>query len=64
MVDYSLATIMLPTTLAGSQIGTYVLEAFPAVLINGMLVVLLAVLAIQSARKGLQLTRKENELMK
>jgi uncharacterized membrane protein YfcA len=46
MVDYSLATIMLPTTLAGSQIGGYVLEAFPAVLINGMLVVLLAALAV------------------
>ena len=55
MVDYSLATIMMPTTLAGSQIGTYVLLAFPAVLIDSMLTLVLFLLGLQSARKGWQL---------
>jgi len=52
MVDYSLATIMMPTTLAGSQIGTYVLKAFPPILINIMLTLVLFLLGLQSARKG------------
>jgi uncharacterized membrane protein YfcA len=60
MVDYSLATIMMPTTLAGSQIGTYVLKAFPPILINIMLTLVLFLLGLQSARKGYQLTLKEN----
>ena len=63
MVDYSLATIMMPTTLCGSQIGTYVLLAFPPVLINSMLTLVLFLLGLQSARKGLQLHRKENKQM-
>ena len=60
MVDYSLATIMMPTTLCGSQIGTYVLLAFPPILIDIMLTVLLFLLGIQSARKGVHLHKKEN----
>jgi uncharacterized membrane protein YfcA len=46
---------MMPTTLAGSQIGTYVLLAFPAVLIDSMLTLVLFLLGLQSARKGWQL---------
>jgi len=64
MVDYSLATIMMPTTLAGSQIGTYVLHSFPPILINGMLTLVLFLLGLQSAKKGWQLTKKENEALK
>lgn len=33
VLDYSLATIMMPTTLAGSQIGGYVLKSFPSLII-------------------------------
>ena len=33
VLDYSLASIMMPTTLAGSQIGGYVLKGFPALYI-------------------------------
>lgn len=33
LIDYSLATIMSPTTLAGSQIGSIVLKVFPALYI-------------------------------
>ena len=64
MVDYSLATIMMPTTLAGSQIGTYVLHSFPPILINIMLTTVLFLLGLQSARKGWQLTKKENEMLR
>ena len=46
MVDYSLATIMMPTTLIGSQIGTYVLLAFPAVLIDSILTIVLFLLGL------------------
>jgi len=60
MVDYSLATIMMPTTLCGSQIGTYVLLASPPILIDIMLTLLLFLLGLQSARKGVQLHKKEN----
>lgn len=29
IIDYSLATVMMPATLAGSQIGSYFLTQFP-----------------------------------
>ena len=33
VLDYGLASIMMPTTLAGSQIGGYILLMFPSYLI-------------------------------
>lgn len=33
LVDYSLVTIMMPTTIAGSQFGSVILKTFPALLI-------------------------------
>lgn len=33
LIDYSLATVMSPTTLAGSQIGGLMLKTFPALII-------------------------------
>ena len=33
IVDYNLATIMMPTTLAGAQIGAYLLLSLPSLLI-------------------------------
>ena len=33
LVDYSLVTIMMPTTIAGSQFGSIILKVFPAILI-------------------------------
>lgn len=59
VLDYGLASIMMPTTLAGSQIGGYVLKAFPSIYIQALLTLLLAFLTFQTTKKGLQLHRKE-----
>ena len=59
VLDYGLASIMMPTTLAGSQIGGYVLKAFPSIYIQAALTLLLAFLTYQTTKKGLQLHRKE-----
>jgi uncharacterized membrane protein YfcA len=56
VVDYSLAVIMMPTTLAGSQIGTMVLNSFPAVIIQTMLTLLLIFLSWTSAKKANQIS--------
>ena len=59
VLDYSLATIMMPTTLAGSQIGGYVLKSFPALIIQCLLTLLLAYLSYNTFMKGCQLDKKE-----
>lgn len=46
LVDYSLVTIMMPTTIAGSQIGSIILKSFPSAIIQVMLTALLACLSI------------------
>jgi len=61
LVDYSLVTIMMPTTIAGSQLGSIVLKTCPALLIQIMLTVLLACLSYQSLRKAMELHNKEKE---
>lgn len=33
VIDYNLTVIMIPTTLAGSQIGAFILVTFPAIVI-------------------------------
>lgn len=33
LIDYGLTIIMMPTTLAGSQIGTIFLQTFPALIV-------------------------------
>ena len=59
LVDYSLVTIMMPTTIAGSQLGSIILKIFPSIIIQIMLTLLLAGLTVQSVRKALQLHQKE-----
>ena len=61
VVDYSLAVIMMPTTLAGSQIGVLVLHTSPAVVIQTLLTLTMALLAYQSYRKAKQIMKKEDE---
>lgn len=45
VLDYGLASIMMPTTLAGSQVGGYILEIFPGLYIQILLTLLLAFLS-------------------
>ena len=59
LIDYSLVTIMMPTTIAGSQMGAVILKVFPALLIQVLLTVLLAFLSAQSYRKAMELHLKE-----
>ena len=61
VIDYDLVAIMMPTTLAGAQIGAIILVTFPSIIILIMLTILLGFLAVQSTQKALQLTKKENE---
>ena len=46
LIDYSLATVMSPTTLAGSQIGSIALKTFPALYITILLTLLLGLLGV------------------
>ena len=59
LVDYSLVTIMMPTTIAGSQFGSVILKVFPAIFIQVSLTLLLGLLTQQSYRKAMQLHKRE-----
>jgi len=62
VVDYSLATVMISTTLAGSQLGSKLfLKTFPLLVIQVLLEILLVLLAIQSFFKARQISKKEDE---
>ena len=53
VLDYGLASIMMPTTLAGSQIGGYVLELFPSLYIQIFLTLLLGYLSFLTYKKAM-----------
>ena len=55
---------MMPTTLAGAQIGALILVIFPSLVIQVILTLKLAFLWIFMYRKAVKLTKKETELMK
>ena len=59
LIDYSLVAIMMPTTIAGSQVGAIVLKTFPAMMIQVFLTILLGGLTYQSYRKAKELHLKE-----
>ena len=61
LIDYDLVAIMMPTTLAGAQIGALILFMFPSFLIESLLTLMLAFLAVQSTCKALEITKKENK---
>lgn len=60
VIDYDLVCIMMPTNLAGAQVGALIFLTFPAIIIQIMLTLTLLALSIQSVFKGISLTRKEN----
>ena len=53
VLDYGLASIMMPTTLAGSQIGGYILLLFPSLYIQIALTLLLGFLSFNTFMKGM-----------
>ena len=44
LLDYSLASVMMPTTLAGSQFGSFFFMVFPSLYIQVLLTILLGLL--------------------
>jgi len=52
---------MMPLTLIGSLVGTYVLGTFPDLIIQVMLTIILIILAATSGKKFVQIYRKESE---
>jgi len=63
VIDYDLVAIMMPTTLAGAQFGSMILIFFPSFIICIILTLMLGFLAMQSAFKAIELTKKENEML-
>mmetsp|Transcript_17900 Transcript_17900/g.27680 ORF Transcript_17900/g.27680 Transcript_17900/m.27680 type:complete len:149 (-) Transcript_17900:946-1392(-) len=61
-LDYGMASVMMPLTILGSMIGAYFYNAFPDVYLQVILTLLLAFLAFTSVKKGIQITKKENEM--
>jgi uncharacterized membrane protein YfcA len=59
VIDYGLVSVMLPTTLAGSQIGAFFLVTFPDVFIHISLTVILAIISIQSFCLAKKITQAE-----
>ena len=60
VIDYDLVCIMMPTNLAGAQIGALILVTFPSLIIQIILTITLLFLAIQSVFKAIEITKKEN----
>lgn len=63
-IDYGMTMVMMPTTLAGAQIGSFILITFPSLAIQIMLTVMLIFLTYKSAVKGVQIYRKETLAIK
>ena len=60
VIDYNIATIMMPTVLIGSFIGAFLNVALPVIVIIVCLTGLLWAMAVQSLIKFLQIYRKES----
>ena len=61
VIDYDLVAIMMPTTLAGAQIGALILVVSPSLIIAIVLTLMMAFLTVQSLQKARKITKKENE---
>jgi uncharacterized membrane protein len=59
-IDYGMTNVMMPLTLVGAMTGAYVYVSFPSVILQILLTLLLIMLTMQSAKKGMQIYRKEN----
>ena len=61
IIDYSIATVMMPTVLLGSFIGAFLNVILPPLIIVICLTVLLFGMSIQSAIKSVEMYRKESK---
>lgn len=60
-IDYGMTNVMMPLTMVGSLVGAYVYVAFPDLVLQIILTLLLFVLCMESGRKFIQTYRKESE---
>lgn len=60
VIDYDLVAIMMPTNLAGAQIGALILVTFPSSVILTILTITLGLLSVASVFKAKSITKKEN----
>eukprot|EP00347_Sterkiella_histriomuscorum_P009630 403340471 len=60
IIDYSLATIMLPVVMMGSMIGVLLNIMFPSLLLQTILTIVLLLLTWQSLGKARTIYKKEN----
>lgn len=60
-IDYGLTNVMMPLTMVGSLIGSYILISFPELIITIILTVLLLILFCESSRKFVDMYKKESE---
>lgn len=59
-IDYGMTNVMMPLTMVGSLVGAYVYVAFPDLVLQIILTLLLFVLMLESGRKFIQTYRKES----
>lgn len=59
VIDYGLATVMLPTVLMGSMVGVLVNVMLPVLMLQTILTLLLFFLAVQSGMKAYEIYTKE-----
>lgn len=62
-IDYGLAIVMMPLTLLGSLIGAYFYVSFPELILLVILTLLLIFLTYNSTNKGMEIYRKETEMI-
>lgn len=60
MIDYGIASLMMPTVLIGSFIGAFFNVALPAPIINIFLTIVLFILALYSLWKAIRIYKLEN----
>ena len=63
VIDYGLATVMLPTVVIGSSIGVLFNLAIPTLFLQIVLTLLLIILTIQSSLKARQIFKRETAIL-
>jgi len=64
VIDYGIATLMMPTSLIGSFIGAIFNVSFPSLVINIMLTVAMILIAIYSFYKTYKMCKQESEAIR
>ena len=63
-IDYGMTNVMMPLILIGSLTGAYVYVAFPDIVLQIILTILLFILMAESGRKFIETYKKESEAKK